>query len=130
MSDREKTAIDCIDRPDLAGGVGEAAIILATATRRFDWHKAGDYLERIGSRSLVRRFGWLADHAGADIPASERDRLSQLAGQGRKAFLGSKEPIKGTIGYDATWCLFVNVRPEELHGSAGLGRRQTVKGGV
>ena len=30
MSDREKTAIDCIDRPDLAGGEGEAATILAT----------------------------------------------------------------------------------------------------
>ncbi len=31
ISDREKTAIDCIDRPTLAGGVGEAATILATA---------------------------------------------------------------------------------------------------
>jgi len=26
LSDREKTAIDCIDRPDLSGGLGEAAI--------------------------------------------------------------------------------------------------------
>src|ERR1019366_2255916 len=47
FSDREKTAIDCIDRPALAGGVGEAATILATASRRFDWSKATDYLERI-----------------------------------------------------------------------------------
>lgn len=46
ISDREKTAIDCIDRPALAGGVGEAAIILATASRRFEWNKAADYLER------------------------------------------------------------------------------------
>ena len=37
MSDREKTAIDCIDRPALAGGVGEAASIFAAASRRFDW---------------------------------------------------------------------------------------------
>ena len=42
ISDREKTAIDCIDRPALAGGVGEAATILATASRRFDWTKAAD----------------------------------------------------------------------------------------
>ena len=48
-SDREKTAIDCIDHPPLAGGVGEAATILATASRRFDWNKAADYLERIGA---------------------------------------------------------------------------------
>ncbi len=39
MSDRQKTVIDCIDRPDLAGGEGEAATILATACRRIDWYK-------------------------------------------------------------------------------------------
>ena len=66
ISDREKTAIDCIDRPALAGGVGETATILATASRRFDWNKAADYLERINSGALVRRFGWLVDHVNAD----------------------------------------------------------------
>ena len=69
MSDREKTAIDCIDRPALAGGVGEAASILATASGRFDWPKAADYLERIDSTALVRRFGWVMDHVKADMPA-------------------------------------------------------------
>ena len=80
MSDREKTAIDCIDRPALAGGAGEAAAILATASRRFDWNKAADYLERIGSGALVRRFGWLVDHVKAEIPPAVRDRLLRLAG--------------------------------------------------
>ena len=45
MSDREKTVIDCIDRPGLAGGEGDAATILGTACRRIDWHKAATYLE-------------------------------------------------------------------------------------
>jgi predicted transcriptional regulator of viral defense system len=57
ISDREKTAIDCIDRPALAGGVGEAAMIMTTSSRRLDWTRAVDYLQRIGSGSLVRRFG-------------------------------------------------------------------------
>jgi predicted transcriptional regulator of viral defense system len=127
ISDREKTAIDCIDRPELAGGAGEAAYILATASRRLDWGKAADYLERIGSTALVRRFGWLADHAGADIPAVERERLLRLAGHGRKAFLGPRQEVKSAIGYDDTWRLFVNLTPEELNGSAGLGRRRTVR---
>ncbi|MGA3239245.1 MAG: type IV toxin-antitoxin system AbiEi family antitoxin [Bryobacteraceae bacterium] len=124
LSDREKTVIDCVDRPDLAGGVGEAAYILATASRRFDWGKAAEYLERIGSAPLVRRFGWLADHTGAYIPAGERDRLLRLAGHSRKAFLGPKEEVKDAIGYDETWRLFVNITREELHGSSGLGRWQ------
>jgi predicted transcriptional regulator of viral defense system len=131
ISDREKTAIDCSDRPALAGGVGEAATILANASRRFDWTKAADYLERIGSGALARRFGWLVDHVKADVPAEIHDRLLRLAARSRKTWLGPDparaSAVQGAIGYDETWRLFVNVTQEELHGSAGLGRRKTVR---
>jgi len=129
MSDREKTAIDCVDRPALAGGAGEAAAILATASRRFDWNKAADYLERIGSGALVRRFGWLVDHVKAELPPDVRERLLRLAGRSRKAWLGPapEREVPGAIGYDKAWHLFVNVPRQELHDSAGLGRRKTIR---
>jgi predicted transcriptional regulator of viral defense system len=129
ISDREKTAIDCVDRPALAGGAGEAATILATASRRFDWNKAADYLERIGSGALVRRFGWLVDHVKAELPQAVRDRLFRLASRSKTAWLGPspKLEVPGAIGYDKTWHLFVNVSKEELHGSAGLGRRNAIR---
>ncbi len=128
ISDREKTVIDCVDRPELAGGAEEAAYILATASRRFDWQKAADYLERIRSTTLVRRFGWLTDHAGADIPAAERERLLRIAGRGRKkALLGPKGEVSDAIGYDDRWRLFVNLSRNELDASAGLGRRRMVE---
>jgi predicted transcriptional regulator of viral defense system len=130
ISDREKTAIDCIDRPSLAGGVGEAAMILATASRRFDWTKAVSYLQRIESGALVRRFGWLADHVAADVPDEIRERLLAMTGGGTtRARLGPLHyhKIPDAIGYDKTWRLFVNVWRKELHGSAGLGRRKTVR---
>jgi predicted transcriptional regulator of viral defense system len=131
ISDREKTAIDCIDHPALTGGVGEAATILATASRRFDWVKAAGYLERIGSGALVRRFGWLADHVKAGIPPDVRDRLLRLAAKSRATWLGSdpaRAPVvPGAIGDDKTWCLFVNVTPEKMHGSAGVGRRKATR---
>jgi predicted transcriptional regulator of viral defense system len=134
ISDREKTAIDCIDRTDLAGGVGEAATILATASRRFDWTKAADYLERLGSGALVRRFGWLVDHVQADIPPEIRARLLTRAAHSRMTWLGPNparaRAVPGAIGNDDAWRLFVNVTPEELHGSAGLGRRKIVKKAV
>jgi len=128
ISDREKTVIDCVDRPALAGGVGEVATILATASRRFDWKKAADYLQRIESGALVRRFGWLADHVKADMPAEVRERLLSLTGRSTRAWLGPapEHPVPGAIGYDETWRLFVNVARQELHGSSGLGRRKTV----
>ena len=128
ISDREKTAIDCVDRPALAGGVAEAAVILATASRRFDWKKVADYLERIDSGALVRRFGWLADHVKADVPPEVRERLLDLTGRSTRAWLGPapEHTVPHAIGYDETWRLFVNVPREELHGSAELGRRKSV----
>ena len=130
ISDREKTAIDCVDRPALAGGVGEAAMILATASRRFDWMKVINYLQRIESGALARRFGWLVDHVAADMPAEIRARLVGMTGGGStRARLGALHyhKVHDAIGYDKTWRLFVNASREELHGSAGLGRRKTVK---
>ena len=131
MSDREKTAIDCIDHPDLAGGVDEVTAILATASRRFDWTKAADYLERIDSGALVRRFGWLVDDVKADLPPEVRARLLQLAGRSRKTWLGadpaSARAVEGAIGFDHTWRVFVNVTADELRGSTGLARRKTAK---
>lgn len=129
MSDREKTAIDCIDRPALAGGVGEVASILATASRRFDWAKAAEYLERIDSTALVRRFGWVMDHVKADMPAEIRERLLRLAARGPRTWMGPNpaNKVHGAIGYDEMWRLFVNVSQEELHESAGIGRRITLK---
>lgn len=131
ISDREKTAIDCIDRPSLAGGVGEAATILATASRRFDWAKAADYLERVGSGALARRFGWLVDHIEADVPNAVRDRLLRLAALSRKTWFGTDSArarvVQGAIGYDKTWRVFVNATREDLQGSAGLGRRKALR---
>src|ERR1700677_1782025 len=107
ISDREKTAIDCIDHPALAGGVGEAATIQATASRRFDWVKAAGYLERIGSGALVRLFGWLADHVNAGTAPGVRDRLLRLAPKSRATGLGfypaGAPVVPGAIGDDKTW---------------------------
>jgi len=130
MSDREKTAIDCVDRPSLAGGVGEVAMILATASRRLDWNKAADYLKRIESGALVRRFGWLADHVKSEIPPGVREQLLTLSGRSTRAWLGpspGSKKLHDAIGYDETWRLFVNVPREELQGSAGLGLRKSVR---
>ncbi|MEI6242074.1 MAG: type IV toxin-antitoxin system AbiEi family antitoxin [Chlamydiota bacterium] len=127
MSDLEKTVIDCIDRPELAGGIGEATYILGTACRRLNWGKVTNYLERIGSSPLIRRFGWLLDYLNADIPCCERECLLRLASNGRKTFFGPKGGSQGAIDYNETWHLFVNVTRKELHGCAGLGRRRTIK---
>ncbi len=130
MSDREKTTLDCIDHPELAGGIGEAAVILANASRRFDWTKATKYVERFDSSPLPHRVGWLLDHVKADVPQDVRAHLLDLAKRSRKTSLGP-DPARAraprAIGFDETWRLFVNVSAEELTGSAGSGQRKTIR---
>jgi predicted transcriptional regulator of viral defense system len=131
LSDREKTAIDCIDHPEYAGGVGEVAAILATASRRFDWDKAADYLERMNNGALARRFGWLVDHVKADMPPNACARVRALAARSRRTWLGVPEenPVQGALGYNKEWRVFINVPREELHGSKGLGQRKQIRKG-
>src|SRR4029077_19960277 len=104
------------------GGEAKPPTTLAPASRRFDWNKAAEYLERIGSGALARRLGWLVDYVKADVPPAARDRLLRLGARGRKTWLGPDPArarvVEGAIGYDKTWRLFVNVPREELHGSA------------
>lgn len=131
MSDREKTALDCVDRPELSGGIGEALFILATASRKLDWNKLADYVERIGAGPLARRLGWMLDHVKADVPPPIRTRLLTVAGRSRKTWLGSnpaRTHVENPIGFDDTWQVFVNVAPEELRDSAGLGARRIQSG--
>lgn len=126
MSDREKTVIDCIDRPGIAGGEGEVATIVATACRRIDWHKAVTYLERMASRTLARRFGWLAERSGAKIPEDVHTHLQDIAMGTGKAFFGSRNPRPGVIGYQERWQLTVNVTSQELSDSTGIARRHSI----
>ena len=126
MSDREKTVIDCIDRPRLAGGEGEAAVILARACRRLDWEKAAGYLDRIGSKTLARRFGWLADHAEATMPDDARARLREMAQGGGRSVFGPEALCPDAIGYRRDWNLVVNVSDRVLLDSEGIARRKSL----
>lgn len=127
MSDPEKTVVDCVDRPDLAGGHGEVAEIVARAARRLDWSKTADCLERIGEIALIRRFGWLAEHAGAAMTGEVRERLHELSAGGAVSVLGPRSALPDSIGYDPRWRLRVTLPLSELREAEGLGRRRTLK---
>ena len=128
MSDREKTAIDCVDRPDLSGGISDAAYILARASQKMNWDKAIDYLFRMESVALMRKFGWLADRIGADIPDHLRTRLLDEARTRRTvAILGPRTPSKEVIGYQREWKLSANVSESDLAESNGLAKRHTIE---
>ena len=57
--------------------------------------------------------------------------MFRLANPSRKTWLDPNPAntvvVQNAIGYDETWYLFVNVRPDELQGSAGHGRRKAAR---
>ena len=72
ITDREKTIVDCLDRPDLCGGLRQVAEALHLADGDFDWDRATTYLCRFGSGAVVKRFGFLVESLGLAHPPEPR----------------------------------------------------------
>ena len=72
VADREKTILDCLDRPDLCGGVEEVARALLAADGDLDWLRITGYLDRFGSGAVVKRLGFLAEHLELAHPPEPR----------------------------------------------------------
>ncbi|MDD5658098.1 MAG: type IV toxin-antitoxin system AbiEi family antitoxin [Elusimicrobia bacterium] len=60
-TDPEKTVLDCLDRTDLAGGLEQAAQILAAGAGKLEARKLARYAKRMRNRSLIQRLGYLLD---------------------------------------------------------------------
>ena len=66
VSDPEKTLIDCLYKPDYAGGIAEVAKALFKARKSLDFEKLNSYLERFGAQSVRKRLGYLLDGFGIE----------------------------------------------------------------
>jgi len=115
VSDPERTMLDCLHRPELAGGMAGVAQIFALAKPRIDWRRFGAHLDRFGNRSLVLRAGYLAEHVRPSIrppPSWIRPRLARAA----EPFVPLGPPsIYGRTGpHDARWHVVRNVSDAQL----------------
>jgi len=107
ITDREKTVVDALDRPDLCGGIPAVAAAL-TAGAAMDWDVLDGYLRQFGSGAIFKRLGYLAEALDVPIPGAERriaawrEQLSQGT-----ALLDPRGPRKGPI--DSRWRVRVNL---------------------
>lgn len=72
VTDPEKTIIDCLDRPDLCGGVVEVAKAISSGSPNMK--KLADYASRIGNTGVGRRLGFLLDRYGESSPELARPK--------------------------------------------------------
>ncbi|MBA4058489.1 MAG: transcriptional regulator, partial [Marivirga sp.] len=67
-SDLEKTFIDCLYKPDYAGGITEIAKGLYKSKENIDFEKLLNYCKQFGAQSVIKRLGFLLELLEIDNP--------------------------------------------------------------
>lgn len=64
VSDLEKTLVDCVDRPELCGGVPEVVRIMSNSlgTGHVSLQKLVSYVKRFGSHAVAQRVGFILEY--------------------------------------------------------------------
>ena len=108
ITNPEKTIVDCLDKPKYCGGIIE--VLKALKNARLDYEKLLEYAERMKSRAVLKRLGFLSERLGLgiekEIKLSEKDRRSF-------ALLDPSMPPEGRFNY--RWGLRINV-PDDYWG--------------
>ncbi|MDZ4759975.1 MAG: type IV toxin-antitoxin system AbiEi family antitoxin [Alphaproteobacteria bacterium] len=114
ISTPAKTIVDCLDRPELAGGPAELTRILFGASAQIDPHDLISAAEQMKSVALLQRLGFLTDLIGWTLPTQVVDRLHAGIPKSSRSKFGRMDRKDGDIGYVANWGLFVHARRSDL----------------
>ena len=109
VTDREKTLVDALDRPDLCGGIRQVAEMLPAA-EGINWDKVDLYIERIGSGAVYKRLGFLVETLGEKVKIHARkQRLVKWRSKltGGYASLEPGGPQSGAV--NNRWLVRMNV---------------------
>lgn len=120
VSDPERTVIDCVDRPELSGGVGGVVQIIARAKPRLSWNRLAQYLRRMGNRSLTLRVGFLAERVLPSVP-TPRDWHERWRVRADEPWvpLGPPRTFGRSGGHQARWHVIENVPDRVLFSEGG-----------
>jgi len=114
ISDPEKTVVDCIDRPELAGGPAELARIVYSAMGEIDHDKLVASALAMKSTALLQRLGFLSDLVGKPLPEALRLKVRNAIPPSRRSIFGREERKEGDVGYVAAWGVLVHARRSDL----------------
>jgi len=63
-SDLEKTLVDCLYKPDYAGGIVEVARAIHASRDEINYFKLLEYIEKFKSQAVIKRLGFLIETLG------------------------------------------------------------------
>ena len=103
ITDKEKTIIDCLDKPQYVGGILEVA--KALKNNKFNRKKLENYAQRIGNSGVIRRLGYLCELLNIKIKLPKLNTRNYL-------LLDPTMPEKGLKS--AKWRLIINLNEKVL----------------
>jgi predicted transcriptional regulator of viral defense system len=114
ISTPAKTLVDCVDRPDLAGGAAEITRIVLGASTTIDPHEMTEVALKMKSTATLQRLGFLADLVGWEWPQEIFQKIHGAIPPSRRITLGRSEFREGDLGYVNRWGIFVHATTADL----------------
>ncbi len=114
VTDREKTLIDALDRPELTGGIWQVAQAMMQSADTLDWQRFEAYLARFASGAVYKRLGYLVENMRPAIPHVQ-ERLTRWQtgltegianldpGEERHGPVTRRWRVRDNVGLSAVW---------------------------
>lgn len=109
-SDIERTIIDCLDRPDLCGGVSEVAKGIWTKRNEIDYSKLADYARKLGRKSVIKRIGFIME----TYSLGNQEMFSALKQEITSSYTLLDPSLPASGRFKSSWKIRANVEPQEL----------------
>lgn len=112
VTDREKTLLDCVDKPDFSGGLPTISQAVDEALTQIDFKKLDKYIEKFRNGAATKRLMFLLEQSVRRKKVQNPEALNLIERWSTKltsgiALLDPALPVKGPIF--TKWCLRLNV---------------------
>jgi len=108
-SDLEKTFIDCLFKPDYAGGIVEVARAIYTSKDKIKFNKLLEYAEKFKSQAVIKRLGFLLETL--EIETDIIPKLNKLK-TASYVLLDTELPKSGKM--NSRWSIQQNLETETI----------------
>lgn len=108
-SDLEKTFIDCLFKPNYAGGIVEISRAIYMSKDKINYEKLYKYTEQFNSQAVIKRLGYLLELLEIDNPIIKKLQQKKTASY---VLLDTELPKKGR--YFSKWSVQLNIDNETI----------------
>ncbi|MCK5136465.1 MAG: hypothetical protein KAR19_11805 [Bacteroidales bacterium] len=108
-SDLEKTFIDCLFKPDYAGGIVEVARAIYISNNKIKYDRLLEYVEKFNSQAVIKRLGFLLETLEIETDIIEKLQKSKTISY---VLLDTELPKTGKM--NSRWSIQQNLETETI----------------